>query len=107
MLETREWPGRRIDQHIRIMFQCEGAANFREPKIVANREAEMEVVEVATHKSVAGGENRTLVQWRGGHQVRLTVFREDAAAGIDEHLRIVNMRAVEIRNARDDRKREL
>ena len=72
------------------MFQREGAGNFRESKIVTNREAEMEVVEVATHKSVAGGENRTLVQRCSCHQVRLTVFREDVAGGIDERLRIVN-----------------
>jgi hypothetical protein len=51
----------------------------------------MEVVEVATHKSVAGAKTGARSKWRGGHQVRLAVFREDAAAGIDEHLRIVNV----------------
>ena len=69
-------------------FEGEGAANFREPKIVTNREAEIEVVEVATHKRVAGSKDGALVQRRSGHQVRLAVFRGDAAVGIDEHLRL-------------------
>jgi len=107
MLETREWLGRRIDEHIRAMFQRESAANFREPKIVTNRETEIEGVEVATHKSVAGSEDWALVQRRSCHQVRLAVFGEDAAVGIDERLRIVKVRTVAIRNARDDRDRKL
>ena len=98
---------RRIDEHIGAMFQGEDAANFREPKIVTNRETEIESVEVATHKPVAGSEDWALVQRRGCHQVRLAVFREDAAAGIDERLRLVKARTLAIRNARDDRDRKL
>src|SRR5437763_967304 len=103
MFETREWPGRRIDEHIRAMLQCERAGNFRESNVVTNGEAEIEVVESASDESFACSEDRALVQWRSAHKMGLAILRENVATGINEDLRIVDPRAVAIGNTGNDR----
>src|SRR5437588_12081827 len=107
MFTAREWPGRGINENIRAMFHRQGAAHLRKSKIVANREAEIELVDLATHECVAGSKDGALIQWRGCHQMGLAIFGADVATDINESLRVINARTVTIRNADDDRKRKL
>src|SRR6266576_4947527 len=107
MLKARKWPSRGINQNIRPMLDREGAADLRKTKVVANRQAEIELVELATRECVAGSKDEALVQRRSCHQMRLAIFGPDIAASIDENLSVINARTLAIRNAGNDRKRKL
>src|SRR5438552_15121752 len=107
MLKARKWPSRRINENIRPMVDREGAAHLRKSKIVTNRQSEIEFVELAADECVAGSKDGAFVQRRSCHQMRLAILGPDIAAGIDESLRVINVRTLAIRNAGDNRKRKL
>src|SRR5438874_10436071 len=107
MLKARKWPSRGINENIRPMLDREGAADLRKTKVVANRQAEIEHVELATDERVAGSKDGALVQRRSGHQMRLAIFGPDISTRIDENLSVVDARTIAIRNASDNRKRKL
>src|SRR6266478_852081 len=98
MLKARKWPSRGINENIRPMLDREGAADLRKTKVVANRQAEIEPVELATDKCVAGSKDGALVQRRSGHQMRLAIFGPDISTRIDENLSVVDARTIAIRN---------
>src|SRR5205085_10178952 len=107
MLKAWKWPSRGINQNIRPMLDREGAADLRKTKVVANRQAQIELVELATDEGVAGSKDGALVQRGSGHQMRLAIFGPDISTRIDENLSVVDARTIAIRSARDDRKRQL
>src|SRR5207248_10358470 len=76
-------------------------------KIVTNRQAEIELVELATHECVARNKDGALVQRCSCHQMRLAIFGPDVATSIDEDLSVINARTLAVRNASDNRKRNL
>src|SRR5437763_6781148 len=105
MVKARQWPGRGINENIRAVFHREGAAHLRKSKIVTNRQAEIELVELATHECVARNKDGALVQRCSCHQMRLAIFGPDVATSIDEDLSVINARTLAVRNASDNRKR--
>src|SRR5437762_13741452 len=107
MVKARQWPGRGINENIRAVFHREGAAYLGKSKIVTNRQAEIELVELATRECVARSKDWAFVQRRSCHQMRFAIFGPDVAAGINENLPVINAWTLAIRNAGNDRNRKL
>src|SRR5260370_3379522 len=106
MLQPRERPRRRVDQYICAVFDSERAIKFRKGKSVTNAEADIEVVDIAKRKGIAGGEASALVERNSRNQVGLAIFGNDFAIRIDKNLRVVDAPSIAVRDAADDRDRK-
>src|SRR5438105_15410220 len=106
MLDARERPGRRNDQDVRLIFERELSIQLWKTEVITNAQSETESAGGSTRESIARRKTCPLVIGSEREEMRLPVAGRNAAARIDEDLRIVNGRAGPFRDTAHNNERK-
>src|SRR5438067_12599226 len=106
MLDARERPGRRNNQDVRLIFERELSIHLRKTEVITNAQSETESAGGSTRESIARRKTCPLVIRSEREEMCLPIAGRNAAARVDEDLRIVNGVTGPFRNAGDNDERK-